>query len=139
MTNQNQPVEPDGVFPPLGPYTHAWIVPGGSDWLYVSGQVAVDTTGQVVGLGDIGAQVEQVFRNLDGVLAGAGFEFADIVKFTTYLVRVEDVQAYRTAREPIFDRYFPDRRFPASTLVVVSQLANPEMLIEIETVAARAR
>jgi enamine deaminase RidA (YjgF/YER057c/UK114 family) len=73
------------------------------------------------------------------VLAGAGFEFADIVKFTTYLVRAEDVEAYRTARGPLFDRYFPDRRFPASTLVVVSQLAIQELLIEVEAVAARAR
>ncbi len=138
MTNRNQPIEPDGVAPPMGPHTHAWRVPAGAEWLYISGQVAVDQSGQVVGPGDIGAQVQQVFRNVEGVLVGAGFEFADVVKFTTYLVRAEDMEAYRKARAAVYDSCFPDERFPASTLVVVSRLAIPELLVEVEAVAARS-
>ena len=115
MTNRNQPIEPDGVAPPMGPHTHAWRVPAGAEWLYISGQVAVDQSGQVVGPGDIGAQVQQVFRNVEGVLVGAGFEFADVVKFTTYLVRAEDMEAYRKARAAVYDSCFPtngSRRAP---------------------------
>jgi 2-iminobutanoate/2-iminopropanoate deaminase len=137
MGNSNERVEPSGVARPLGLYSHAWKVPAGSELLYLSGQVAVDENGEVVGLGNLAVQVEQVFRNLERVLAAAGFDFSDVVKVNTYLLRGQELESYRDARTPVYERYFPDARYPASTLVVIDALAGPHYLIEVEAVAAR--
>src|SRR5437867_2558060 len=123
MTESNEPIEPPDVARPLGLYSHAWKVPAGSELLYLAGQVAVDESGEVVGLGDLRAQVEQVFRNLERVMAAAGFAFSDVVKFNTFLLKGQDFDVYREARTPMFQRYFPDGRYPASTLVMIDALA----------------
>jgi enamine deaminase RidA (YjgF/YER057c/UK114 family) len=113
-------------------YSHT-VVATGARTVYISGQVAMDAEGKLVGEGDIGAQTEQVMRNLGAALAAAGASFADVVKITTYVVdyKPEMRTVIGKARSP----FFAGREPPASTLVGVSALAAPGWLIEIEAIA----
>ena len=116
------------VYTPPG-YSHA-IQAGGL--IFISGQVALDADGSVVGTGDMAAQARQAFRNLGAVLEAAGSSFADVVKLTYFVRDVDSVGAVRAARDEFVDLSRP----PASTLVEVSRLFMPELLVEIEAVAA---
>ncbi len=109
-------------------YSHAMRAGG---LLFVSGQVALDEHGAVVGAGDMGEQARQAFRNLGAVLAAAGASFADVVKLTYFVRDVSAVAAIRAARDEFVDTGNP----PASTLVEVSRLFLPDLLVEIEAVA----
>jgi len=119
---------PPELSKPTG-YTHVVEASGGKT-VYISGQIALDKEGKVVGAGDIGEQTEQVFKNLKTALAAAGATFKDVVKMNTYMTDVSQIQAVRDVR----GRYFGDVA-PASTLVQVVHLARPEFLIEIEVIA----
>ena len=119
--------------PPTG-YSHVAKVNKGT-LVYIAGQVSADASGKLVGEGNFEAQVEQVFKNLKLALEAAGAGMADIVKLNTYLVAEvsqDDLPKMRAIR----DRYLNKEKPPASTLVVVSRLARPGWLIEIEVVAA---
>ena len=119
--------------PPTG-YSHVAKVNRGT-LVYIAGQVSADASGKLVGEGNFEAQVEQVFKNLKLALEAAGATMADIVKLNTYLVAEvsqDDLPKMRAIR----DRYLNKEKPPASTLVVVSRLARPGWLIEIEAVAA---
>ncbi|MBR1145441.1 RidA family protein [Bradyrhizobium sp. AUGA SZCCT0431] len=119
--------------PPTG-YSHVAKVNKGT-LVYVAGQVSADSSGKMVGEGNFEAQVEQVFKNLTLALEAAGATMADIVKLNTYLVAEvsqDDLPKMRAIR----DRYLNKEKPPASTLVVVSRLARPGWLIEIEVVAS---
>jgi enamine deaminase RidA (YjgF/YER057c/UK114 family) len=119
--------------PPTG-YSHIAKVSKGT-LVYVAGQVSSDASGKLVGEGNFEAQVEQVFKNVKLALEAAGATMADIVKMNTYLVAEvsqDDLPKMRAIR----DRYMNKEKPPASTLVVVSRLARPGWLIEIEVVAA---
>lgn len=109
-------------------YSHA-VKAGGL--VFVAGQVALDPEGNVVGRGDIEAQVVQVFENLNTVLALAGGTLDDVVKLTTYTTSL----AYRQKIAEVRARYFRTY-FPPNTFVVVASLASPDYLLEIEAVAA---
>ncbi len=85
----------------------------------------------MVGAGDMGEQARQAFRNLGAVLAAAGASFADVVKLTYFVRDVSAVAAIRAARDEFVDTGNP----PASTLVEVSRLFLPDLLVEIEAVA----
>lgn len=113
-------------------YSHV-AVASGTRTIYIAGQVSIDEKGAVVGAGDIGAQTEQVMRNLGKCLEAADASFEHVVKITTYVVnyKPELRAAIGKARTP----FFGDRPPPASTLVGVSALAAPEWLIEIEAIA----
>jgi enamine deaminase RidA (YjgF/YER057c/UK114 family) len=97
----------------------------------ISGQVAWDTKGNLVGKGDIRAQARQVFQNLRRVLQEAGGDLQDLLKITTYITKIEDFPAVAEARK----EFFPGE-LPASTLIVVKSLFHPDFLIEIEGMAA---
>jgi enamine deaminase RidA (YjgF/YER057c/UK114 family) len=123
---------PAGLRTPTG-YTHVVSVSGGRT-LYIAGQVAFNEKGEVVGKGDLRAQARQVFENLRLALAGGGATFKDVVKWNTYVVnfKPEDLPVLREVRaELLKDLTAP----PASTLVGVQALANPDFLIEIEAIA----
>jgi 2-iminobutanoate/2-iminopropanoate deaminase len=109
-------------------YSHA--VQAGNT-LYIAGQVAMDAEGNLVGEGDIEAQVDQVWRNLKSVLGHAGGSVDDIVKITVFTTNI----AYRPAIAAARDAVFTGGRFPASTFLVVQSLARPELLVEIEAIA----
>ncbi len=103
----------------------------GGRLLYISGQVAWDTSGNIVGKGDVRAQARQTFANLRGVLQAAGADFDNLMKITTYITRIEDFPAVAGARGEVFQG-----ELPASTLIVVKSLFHPDFLIEVEGVAA---
>jgi enamine deaminase RidA (YjgF/YER057c/UK114 family) len=97
----------------------------------VSGQVPLDADGAVVGIGDMGEQARQAFRNLGAVLQDAGASFAELVKLTYFVRDIDAVGAIRMARDEFVNTANP----PASTLVEVSRLFLPDLLIEIEAIA----
>jgi len=121
---------PSGLSTPRG-YTHVVDVPAGRT-LYIAGQVAFDAQGNVVGKNDIRAQTEQTFRNLEIALKSAGASFKDVVKLNWYVRDISQLAVYREVRE----QFLGTGPRPASTLVEVKGLALPDLLIEIEAVAA---
>jgi 2-iminobutanoate/2-iminopropanoate deaminase len=121
---------PPTLSKPTG-YTHVVEVTGPGKTIYIAGQIALDKDGNVVGAGDMKAQAEQVFKNLQAALDAAGAKFSDVVKMNTYVTDMEQAPAVREVRA----RYFGDT-VPASTLVQVVRLARPEFLLEIEVIAA---
>jgi 2-iminobutanoate/2-iminopropanoate deaminase len=122
-------VNPPGLTKPTG-YTHVVVAADGRT-VYIAGQVAFDSTGQVVGAGDFHAQAEKVFANLRLALASVGGSFSDVVKTTTLITDIKQVAALRELRARYFDQEHP----PANTLIPVATLARADLLIEIEAVA----
>jgi 2-iminobutanoate/2-iminopropanoate deaminase len=116
-----------GLAPPFSHYTDAVRV---DDLLFVSGCIAVDAEGNLVGGDDVVAQARQVFANLGAVLAAAGATFADVAKVTVFLVDIDD----RVRINPVREEYFGET-MPASTLVEVGSLVLPGAKVEIELVA----
>jgi 2-iminobutanoate/2-iminopropanoate deaminase len=98
--------------------------------VHIAGQVALDPQGNLVGGGDIKAQAEQVFTNLKHVVEAAGGTLADIAKITIYTTN----RAYRPAIADVRGRHFPSDP-PASTFLVITSLAEPGFLLEVEAVA----
>ena len=119
---------PQGLSTPTG-YSHVVTAQGGKT-VYIAGQVAFDAKGQLVGKGDLAAQTRQVFENLTVALKAAGATFANVVKANTYMRDASQVAVVREIRS----KYFTGD-LPASTLVEVPRLANPDFLIEIEVIA----
>jgi enamine deaminase RidA (YjgF/YER057c/UK114 family) len=97
--------------------------------LYLSGQVAFGPDG-LVGDGDPLAQAEQIFRNIDRVLRQAGGSFSDVVKLTCYLVSAEAYGGYAAVK-----RRYVTAEGPAGTVVIVSALMDPRLLMEVDVVA----
>jgi len=114
-------------------YTHVVEVSGPAKMVYISGQIAFDKDGAVVGPGDMKAQAEQVFKNLQAALGAAGAKFSDVVKMNTFITDMTQAPAVREVRA----RYFGETT-PASTLVQVAALVRPELMLEIEVVAVVA-
>ncbi|HKA37470.1 MAG TPA: RidA family protein [Thermoanaerobaculia bacterium] len=115
-------------------YTHAVVVEEGR-LVFVSGQVARDAAGKVVGPGDMKSQARQVFENLKIALEAAGSDFAHVVRLNSYLTDMNQMAAYRDVRV----QYFGDLpRPPASTTIGVSRLVDPDLLLEVEAVAVVA-
>jgi reactive intermediate/imine deaminase len=100
------------------------------DLVFVSGQAALDLQGNIVGDGDFDAQAIQAFENLRAVLAAAGSRLDRLVKVTIYLTDMAHFERVVALRQ----RYFSPP-WPADTLVEVSALALPELMIEIEGIA----
>jgi enamine deaminase RidA (YjgF/YER057c/UK114 family) len=123
-------VDPPGLASPSG-YTHVVDVPAGRI-LFVAGQIARDANGNLVGKGDMRAQSEQVFRNIQIALASRGATLADIVQLTAYVRDMSQIAAYREVRE----RVLGATPRPASSLVGVAALASDDYLLEVEVVAA---
>jgi enamine deaminase RidA (YjgF/YER057c/UK114 family) len=115
-------------------YTHAVTAEGAGKLVYVSGQVSWDASGNVVGKGDMRAQSEQVFSNVGAALKAAGAGWDDVVKMNGYMVgmHAERVSTYREVRQ----RFLKEGALPASTLVGVERLVDPDLLLEVEVVAA---
>src|SRR5262245_28019048 len=122
-------INPTTVHPTTG-YSHAVRM---GDLVFVSGQVATNPAGELVGKGDIQAQAEQVFANLHAVLEAAGSGLDRVGKLTVLVTRREDRPVVGEIRNRLFA---PFGYVPASTLAVVAGLANPDWLVEIEAVAA---
>jgi reactive intermediate/imine deaminase len=122
-------VNPPTLARPSG-YTQVVEVTGGR-MIFISGQVALDPEGNVVGEGDFRAQTEQVFENLAAALETVGGGFEHIVKMNHYLTDMSQLNVLRDVRARHLDVQNP----PASTAVEITGLAHEKFLIEIEAVA----
>jgi reactive intermediate/imine deaminase len=125
-------INPASLPPPVGPYSHAVTSPPGK-LVFCAGQVALDARGEIVGVGDIVAQTRQVMENLRLALEASGATFADVVKVVNYITDVSNFPKMAEVRR----EYLPEPH-PVSTLVEVSALMYPELLIEIEAIAVVA-
>lgn len=112
-------------------YSHVAEVTRGK-LVFVSGQVAQDAKGNPVGGGDMAAQTRQVFENLKVALAASGATFQDVVKLTSFLVDMSQIDKYRDVRSEYL-KGMPEP--PTSTTVAVPRLVRPEYLLEVEAVA----
>jgi reactive intermediate/imine deaminase len=110
-------------------YSPGFEVSGGR-LLFISGQVAFDYDGNVVGKGDIVAQSRRIFENIGNILKAAGGDFSNIVKTNYYITDVSLFPKVAALRAEYFEK-----DFPASTMVEVSSLVNKDLLLEIEAVA----
>jgi len=115
-------------------YSHAVVVESGQI-VFVSGQVAYDAQRRVVGKGDMRAQTRQVFENLKAVLADAGSDLAHVVRLNAYLTDMSQLDAHREVRQEYLGGLAHP---PASTLVGVARLVDPDLLLEVEAVAVVA-
>jgi enamine deaminase RidA (YjgF/YER057c/UK114 family) len=131
LSAETEFLKPEGLSPANG-YTHV-VVTGPGKLAFISGQVANDPQGKLVGRGDLKAQTEQVFQNLKRALAAAGTSFEHVVKITWF------VRDYRPDMLPVLrdvrNRYVNTAAPPASSLVGVAALFQGDYLIEVEAVA----
>jgi 2-iminobutanoate/2-iminopropanoate deaminase len=111
---------------PLSHYTDAVRF---GDLLFISGIVALDADGGVVAPGDAVAQTECILQTMGAILTTAGGSFADVLRMTVYLTNIDD----RAKINPVRQKYFGSTK-PASTLVEISKLVLPGLLVEIEAV-----
>ncbi|HEX6540530.1 MAG TPA: RidA family protein [Ktedonobacterales bacterium] len=124
----NKYLNPPSLMTPVG-YTHI-VEAVGTRTIYISGQVALDAMGNVVGRGDMRAQAQQVFENIHAALQAIGASFKDIVKMTYFVVDMSQFQAVREVR----DQFMQPEYLPASTAVEVRRLVREEFLIEVEAI-----
>ncbi|WP_329139647.1 RidA family protein [Streptomyces sp. NBC_00670] len=122
---------PAGVAP-AAQYSH--VVAATGRFVAVSGQLALDEDGTLVGEGDAAAQARQVFENLRRCLSAAGATFDDVVKLTFFVTDMAHMPAIRAARAA----HLPDDRLPAASAIQVAALVRPEFLMEIEALAVVA-
>ena len=109
-------------------YSHVVVVEG-KKTIFVSGPLARDRQGGVVGAGDMRAQIRQVGENVKAALAAAGATLADIVKTNTYVTDIEEFFKHVDVRMEYFGA------LPTSTTVEVRRLAHPDLLVEVEVIA----
>jgi enamine deaminase RidA (YjgF/YER057c/UK114 family) len=128
MTVLQHVAAPEGVAAGRG---YSQVVAGRGRLVVVSGQVAQDERGELVGAGDPAAQARQVFENLRRCLAAAGAGLGDVVKLTFFVLDIADLPAVREARDAVIDTTRP----PASTAVQVAALFAPGYLLEVEALA----
>jgi enamine deaminase RidA (YjgF/YER057c/UK114 family) len=127
-------IRPEGLVNPDG-YTQVVTAQGGK-LIFVSGQIAFDARGRLVGRGDLQHQTRQVFHNIGVALQAAGAAFSDILKMTIYVVGLKP--ADRAIIAQVREEFISPKHPPASTLIGVKSLALKEALIEIEVIAAIA-
>ena len=118
---------PEELPEPISHYTDAVVADG---WIFISGMLALDKHGALVGAGDVVKQAERIHEIIGAALKKAGAGFEDVVKVVVYVRRIEDRAAINTVRK----RFFGESR-PASTLVEVSAFVIPDALLEIEAIA----
>jgi len=124
-------MNPPQVAAPIRPYYSNCVKVMAGPLLFVSGQVALDREGKLVGKGDVKAQAVQVLENIKAILEANGASMQDVIKVTVFVTDIRHFQELTEVRT----RYFP-KDGPASTMVEVSKLALPDLLIEIDAIAA---
>jgi reactive intermediate/imine deaminase len=118
------------TMPPARGYSHVAEVSGGRT-IYLSGQIALDQDGKLVGEGDMRAQARQVFENLKAGLEAAGVDFSHVVKLNFYVLDATQMQAVRDVR----DQYINTANPPASTALEVRNFVREGLLLEVDAVA----
>ncbi len=132
---QKSHLNPDVVSNPGGLYSQLVKVDvGDATFLYLAGQVSEDKTGNVIGEGDMAAQAEQIYANIQAILATEGAGLSDIVRATTYITDMSQAAVVSAIRKKLFPV-----NPPATSLIEVSALAGDEWLIEVEVTAVIPR
>jgi len=126
---------PASLGKPLGQYSQIARVRA-SEFVFIAGQVATDTAGNIVGDGDFEAQCVQVFANIEVALDSVGANWNNIVQFTTYLVHAQDIAKFMAYRGREFPRMFPNGAYPPNTLLIVDRLVQESFVIEVQAIAA---
>lgn len=114
-------------------YNHVVSVPAGHRLIFISGQLARNSAGDIVGAGDMHAQIRQVGENLKAALEAAGASLDDLIKTTTYVTDIDEFFKHVDIRHE-----FLGAALPTSTTVEVRRLAHPDLLVEIEAIACVA-
>ena len=120
---------PPSLAAPMSPYSHGVSVPAGMRIVTTAGQVGITKDGVIPAT--VEEQLELIWTNTAAILADDGLKLSDITSIRGYIVSRDAVKAYRAA----FRKYLGDVN-PTSTLVVVKELVAPQLLVEIEVVAA---
>ncbi len=135
MTADIRIYNPKTLAKPLGLYRHVARAKA-TEYLHIAGQVSLNRSGEIIGANDFEEQMRQTYDNLRAALESADASFANVVKFTTYLTRKQDLAAYKSVRETLYKEFYPDGNYPPNTLLIVDGLVNDDLLVEIEAVAA---
>ncbi len=125
---------PPGLAKPAGTYSqiaHAKT----QEVVFIAGQVPTNASGALVGKGNFEAQCAQTFANIHTALRAVGADWNNVVQFTSFLVRADDAVAFRAYRSREFPKLFPGGP-PPNTLLIISRLADPDYLLEVQTIAA---
>ncbi|MEE8351319.1 MAG: RidA family protein [Rhodospirillales bacterium] len=120
---------PSSLHPPFSAYSLGMEVSGAERWLHLSGQVGVRKDGSIPP--DAEGQMEECWAKIFAILDAAGMKKENMIKITGYVTRSDDIGLFRQVRDRLMEGHEP-----ASTLVVVAGLANPDWIVEIEAVAA---
>lgn len=121
-------LNPPSVSKPNGTYSHAIKVPAGFETLFISGQVPLSVDGSIPD--DFAAQTALVFNNIKEILSHGGSTVHQIVKLTSFITKPDFFPQFAEIRAN-----FLDGHKPASTLLVVSALAHPKFMVEVEAIA----
>ena len=135
MTAQIEIYNPKSMGTPLGQYSQVTRVKA-SEYLFIAGQLATDTAGNIVGKGDFDAQCGQIFANIQLALESAGASWRNVVQFTTYMVHSQDIPSFMKFRLREFPKFFPNGAFPPNTLLMIDRLVEEQCLIEVQAIAA---
>src|SRR5215467_1524217 len=128
-TGKKEIIRPEsGIHPLPWPYSHGVKV---GATLFIAGQVALDEELRIVGPGDAEAQARQTWQNIKTVVEAAGGKISDVVRVTTYVADLADIDAIHEVRR----EFFPDGDFPTATVVQAARLGLPGLLLETEAIA----
>ena len=131
MSNNVQYINPDGLSKNPA-FSQVVTTHGKGKTIYVGGQDAVTAQGEIVGKGDIGAQTEQVMKNLQTALSACGATFENLVKLTIYIVQGQDLyKGFQASQKFLGGLPNP----PAISGLFVAALARPEFLVEVDAIA----
>ena len=135
MALERKIASPSSVSSPIGLYSQVARVKA-SEFLFVAGQVALDGKGNLVGPGDVSAQIKQSFANIAAILESEGASLDNVVEFTTYFTSADSIPIFMKTRTELFKTIYASGVYPPNTLLIVSRLVKPEFLVEISAVAA---
>lgn len=121
---------PDSVSAPIGAYSHLVSVAGPVEWMFISGQVGVDTEGNIPK--GIYTQTQNTLRNIENLMKTVGGTPESVVRLMSFLVGPDNMPEYSRGRNEIYGQWYPGGDIPGHSLAIVSALAKPELLIEIE-------
>lgn len=128
---------PDGISVPPTPVLQVARVKGASEYIFLSGQVPLDEAANLVGKGDFDLQCGVVYENIRSALASVDCTWSNVVSFTSYLTRSEDIPRFAEYRRKHFPQFFPDGNYPPNTLLVIDRLSREDYLLEVVATAAK--
>ncbi|MDO3400405.1 RidA family protein [Mycolicibacterium neoaurum] len=131
-------VNPAAIAPPMGAFSHVAILPHTSTAAYISGQIGAGVKGELVSE-NCYEQTLQAFANIEAILSHLDVDPSALVKLLTLVVGTDGFTEFARARDEVFRRWYPTRRYPAHSAATVSELAAPGLKVEIEAVVALPR